>query len=116
MDAELLDRPVGQGLRAQQSQPPTATTIIILPEEAVAAGIVGRPLTHVRPVEQPTLDRPTGRLPWASLVLSAASLALVGGLLAVLAVPAVIGSAVTVCLALSCLVLVIAETVSKASR
>ena len=73
-------------------------------------------MTHVRPVEQPRLDRPTGWLPWASLLLSAASLALIGGLLAVLAVPAVIGAAVTVCAALSCLGLVIAETVSKATR
>ena len=116
MDAELLDRPVGQGLRARQSQPPTAT-LLILTEDQIAGGIVGRPLTHVRPVEQPTNPkRPTHWMPWASLTLSAVVLLLVGALLAVLYVPPVVGAMLTLCTVLCCVGLVAAEVASKAAR
>lgn len=82
----------------------------------MAAGIVGRPLTHVRPVEQPRPDRPLAWVPWASLTLTAISLLFIGALLAVLSIPPAVGAMVTLCTVVCCAVLVAAEVTSKAAR
>lgn len=67
----LLDRPVGQGRRGEESadnHPIPTPTLAALPVVEVEGRIVRRPLTHARPVQQPT-DRPAVRKPWPALAL-----------------------------------------------
>ncbi|MGB5759091.1 MAG: hypothetical protein WBM50_19415, partial [Acidimicrobiales bacterium] len=55
-------------------------------------------------------------VPWWSLLLSALALGCLGALVAVLDVPALVGAAVSVCLAGCCLVLVVAELVHRVTN
>lgn len=54
-------------------------------------------------------------VPWWSLLLSVLALGCLGALVAVLELPAVVGAALSLCLAGCCLVLVVAELVHRVS-
>jgi len=130
MAASKLDRPGSQGHRGQES-PDTWLRhrhVLVVTDDAssVVLGIVGRPLTAVRPVEPPTTPslpplpsatqvKPRGRMiPWASLTLMLTGQVLVGAVTAVGSLPPLVGAATAASITACGVVLVVAELVHRA--